>query len=68
MGADKGVGQAIDFLTAIAMSKWSSSHYGAADGNVNNNKLIKQTHLRCSNSRPNNNKHTLASQSLEVER
>lgn len=33
--------QAIDFLTAIAMSKWSSTHYGAADGNVTNNKLIK---------------------------
>lgn len=40
-GSDKGIQQAIDFLTAIAMSKWSSSHYGAADGNVVNNKLIK---------------------------
>lgn len=32
--------QAIDFLTGIAMSAWSSSHYGAADGNVSHNHLI----------------------------
>jgi hypothetical protein len=33
--------QAIDFLTAIAMSKWSSDHYGSADGNIATNRIIK---------------------------
>lgn len=33
--------QAIDFLTAIAMSKWSSTHYGAEDGNLANNRIVK---------------------------
>lgn len=37
---EQKVNQARDFLTAIAMSKWSSDHYGAADGNVTTNKLI----------------------------
>lgn len=40
-GSDKGVTQAIDFLTAIAMSKWSADHYGAADGNTTHNRIIK---------------------------
>lgn len=40
-GSDNGVTQAIDFLTALAMSKWSSDHYGAADGDKTTNRLIK---------------------------
>lgn len=40
-GGDKGVTQALDFLTAIAVSKWDASHYGAADGNAQNNHLVR---------------------------
>lgn len=40
-GKDGGVQQALDFLTAIAISKWDSAHYGAADGDLGKNHLIK---------------------------
>ena len=33
--------QALDFLTGIAMSKWSSDHYGSADGNLATNRIVK---------------------------
>jgi hypothetical protein len=33
--------QALDFLTALAMSSWDGSHYGAKDGDASKNHLVK---------------------------